>query len=583
MNADGHILPQPAATDLSTVTILSNGEEIDLTLHLISITITHEVNRIPTAKLVFADGDVSKQSFDASNLDTFAPGAEIEIQCGYHSQEEPLFKGLVIRHGLKSKSEGSSFLTVVCKDLAVKMTIGHNSQYFNDTKDSDVLEELIKKHGLTADVEATSEKFESIVQYQSTDWDFLLMRAELAGMLVFVEAGTVTLKKPDPAQAAKQAFIYGATILDFEAELDAERQYQATSTAGWDQSSQKLVKVEGADPGFPEQGNVTASDLASVVAPKDFHLHHTGKITEGELQSWSDSLMARSRLAKIRGRMTSQGFAGIAVGDVVELQDVGERFNGNAYVSAIRHDITQGNWISHYQLGVDPKWFNQKARAETPLAGGMLPSVEGLHIGVVTAIEGDPEGDNRIRVRLPTIHESEDGVWTRICTLDAGPERGTVYRPEIDDEVIIGFLYGDPRQAVMLGMLHSSKNTPPIAPAKDNNQKGYQSRAKTQLYFDDGKPACHLSLDSGRIIEMDDEAGTIVCKDPDGNTITLDSSGITLESPKDITLKADGDIKMEATNIEAKAKAEFKADGGAGSKLTSGATTTVKGATVMIN
>jgi len=213
----------------------------------------------------------------------------------------------------------------------------------------------------------------------------------------------------------------------------------------------------------------------------------------------------------------------------------------------------------------------------------MLPAVEGLHIGVVTALEGDPMKDHRVRVRLPMIDSSEDGLWTRICTLDAGDGRGTVFRPEIEDEVIVGFLYGDPRQAVMLGMLHSSKNPAHIEPSDDNHKKAYMSRAGTELLFDDDKPSCHIKLDSGRIIVLDDDAGTIVCEDPDGNTITLDSSGITLDSPKDITLKAGGDIKMEGVNIEAKASAEFKADGGAGSKLTSGAITTVKGSAVMIN
>ena len=583
MNADGNILPLSGAADLSTITILADGEEIALTIQVMSVTVIHEINRIPTAKLVLLDGDVSKQDFEVSNEDTFAPGTEIEIQSGYHNNEDPIFKGLVVRHGLRTKAEGPSVLTVVCKDAAAKMTVGCNSAYFYDSTDSDVLEEIIGKNGLGADVEATTVTHENIVQYQCSDWDFLLMRAELAGMLVFVKSGTVAIKKPDPAQGSKQTFVYGATLINFEVEVDAEHQFQATSTAGWDQSTQDLVETEGSDPGFPEQGDLEAATLAEVLAPKDYHLHHTGNVGEGELQAWSDSLFVRSRLAKIRGRLTCQGFAEVDVGDVIELDGVGERFKGNAFIGAIRHDITQGNWLAHMEIGVDPKWFHAKAKAEQPLAGGMLPAVEGLHIGVVTALEGDPMSDHRIRVRLPLIDSTEDGIWTRICTLDAGDGRGTVFRPEIGDEVIVGFLYGDPRQAIMLGMLHSSKLPAHIEPSDDNHQKAYMSRAGTELMFDDEKPACHIKLDSGRIVELDDDAGTIICKDPDGNTITLCSDGITLDSPKDITLKAGGDIKMEGINIEAKASAEFKADGGAGSKLTSGAVTTVKGSAVMIN
>lgn len=583
MSADGHTLPLPASADLSTVTILADGEPIALTIHLVSIVIIHEVNRIPTAKLVFADGDVSKQTAEVSNLPTFAPGVEIEIQPGYHNQEEPVFKGVVVRHGLKSRSEGPSLLTVVCKDKAAKMTVARASRYFYDVTDSDVMEELITAHGLSADVTATNQTHESIVQYQGTDWDFLLMRAELAGMLAFVADGTVTVKAPDPGQSPVQTFVNGATILNFEAELDAESQLKATSTAAWDPSTHTMLETEGADPGYPDQGNITAGEMTDVLSPDAYHLHHSGHLDETELQTWSDSLLSRSRLAKIRGRMSCQGFAGVRIGDVIELQDVGERFDGTAYVSAVRHDINQGNWLTHLQLGLDRKWFHQRVETQAPSAAGMLPAIDGLHIGIVTALDGDPKGEDRIRVRLPAIHADEDGVWTRICTLDAGADRGTVFRPEVEDEVIVGFLYGDPRQAVMLGMVHSSKNPSPIPPDADNHEKIYKSRAGTELYFHDDTPLMHIRMASGRLIELDDAGGTITITDDGTNTVLLDDAGITLESSKDITLKAGGDVKIDGTNIDMAASAELKADGGAGSKLTSGATTVVKGATVMIN
>lgn len=592
MSADGYTLPTSGPVDLSTVTILAGGNEIDLTIHLVSVVVTHEVNRIPVAKLVFADGDVSKQTFEVSNLDTFKPGTEIEIQSGYHNTEDPLFKGIVVRHGLKTRSDGPSLLTVVCKDAAVRMTIARTSGYFYDSTDSDVIEELIGRHkGLSTHVTATKATHENIVQYQVSDWDMMLMRAEVMGMLVFTSSGKVTVKPPDPGQQSKQPFIYGATILNFEAEMDAEAQLEATSAAGWDQSAQALVETDGADPGFPEQGNVSAKDLLSATAPKTFHMHHSGNITEKELQAWSDTLLMRSRLAKIRGRLTCQGFVGVEVGDVIDLSDVGERFDGNCFISAIRHDITQGNWLMHIQLGLDPKLFSATRDIAAPSAGGLLPGIEGLHIGVVTAIEGDPNDDGRIRVRVPTIDSGEEGIWTRIATLDAGAGRGTVFRPEVNDEVIVGFLYGDPRQAVMLGQMHSSAHAPPIAPSNDNHEKAYVSRAETELWFNDENPSVHIKLKSGRIAVLDDKEGEIRLEDPDGNKVVMKSSGITLDSPADITIKAGGnitveaggDIKAKGVNIEAKASAEVKAEGGAGAALKSGGTTTVKGATVMIN
>ena len=129
-------LPLPASSDVSTVTLLSDGEEVSREHQILSITVVREVNRIPTAKLVLLDGDVSAQEFRLSDEDLFKPGKEIEILAGYHSQEETIFKGIVVRHGLRSRSAGSSILSVVCKHPAVKMTVGRHSKYFLEATDS---------------------------------------------------------------------------------------------------------------------------------------------------------------------------------------------------------------------------------------------------------------------------------------------------------------------------------------------------------------------------------------------------------------------------------------------------------------
>jgi len=77
------------------------------------------------------------------------------------------------------------------------MTLGRKSKYFYDSKDSEVMEELIGNSGLKAEVEATSNSHKELVQYRASDWDFMLTRAQANGKLCFVENGTVKIAKPD--------------------------------------------------------------------------------------------------------------------------------------------------------------------------------------------------------------------------------------------------------------------------------------------------------------------------------------------------------------------------------------------------
>ena len=142
----------------------------------------------------------------------------------------------------------------------------------------------------------------------------------------------------------------------------------------------------------------------------------------------------------MRGRAKFQGFAGVLPGNIMELTGIGERFEGKVYVSGVRHTVANGNWETDVQFGLSTELFAETYNLRPLPAAGLLPAVSGLQIGVVTVLENDPDGEDRIKVRLPLINESEEGIWARIATLDAGTERGTFFRPEIDDEVVVGFL-----------------------------------------------------------------------------------------------------------------------------------------------
>jgi uncharacterized protein involved in type VI secretion and phage assembly len=42
-------------------------------------------------------------------------------------------------------------------------------------------------------------------------------------------------------------------------------------------------------------------------------------------------------------------------------------------------------------------------------------------------------------VRLPMVDGESNGVWSRLASFGAGENRGVVFRPEIGDEVVLGF------------------------------------------------------------------------------------------------------------------------------------------------
>lgn len=576
-------IPTPARADIVTFTVLIDGTELPREVGILGIYISKEVNRIPYARLLIRDGDAAGEDFPVSNEDYFVPGNEIEIKLGYRSDETTVFKGIIVRHNISIKRGRPARLEVECKDKAFKMTLNRKNNFFEDSKDSEVFEELVNEYSISGQFDDTGYVNPKLVQYNTTDWDFMVTRAEACGQLVFADDGEISVKPPDTSESSALYLTYGANILELEADLDGESQYADLKSFSWSPADQEVAEAESGDPGIDEAGNLSGSDLAETGTGETINFSHTGQRPNEELTAWADSGMLRNRLAKIRGRVSFQGFADIKPGNNIELAGTGDRFNGIHFVSSVSHELSRGNWITNIQFGLSGEWFNQSQKVAPPKASGLIPPVNGLMIGVTTQLEEDPEGEYRVLVKLPVIDPESDGVWARMALLDAGEDRGSFFRPEIGDEVVVGFLNDDPRDPVILGMLHSSAKPAPMDPSDDNHEKGFVSRSGMNLIFNDENNVITIDTPNGNSVKLSEEDGGILIEDENGNKIELNSSGITMDTPSDFNLKATGDVTIEGVNVNLKATAQLKAEGSAGAEVSSSAIMTVKGSLVQIN
>jgi len=332
--------------------------------------------------------------------------------------------------------------------------------------------------------------------------------------------------------------------------------------------------VDAATPAFTPPGHSDAGQLAAV-GGRALQLRHPAW-PAAEAQARVDGVALGRRVDQVCGRGKCAGIASLRVGGVVELAGLGRNFDGRALVTGVRHEfsLVQG-WKTHVQFG--------GIEAEAALPRPVEPvSVAGLQIGVVTANE-DPAGEFRIRVRLPLLEVAGDGLWARLASLDAGDNRGFCFRPEIGDEVTVGFLGGDSRHPVILGMLHSSARPAPLPGADDNHEKLYRSRAGMQLKFDDDKVALSLATPEGNRIDLDQQAGSLTLADQHGNRLVMDEQGIHIESIAAIEVRSAGDTTLGGSNLALQADIDLKLEGAASAELSGGASARLSGGLVQIN
>jgi Rhs element Vgr protein len=574
----------PANSGVQSFSITVNGQVLPDAVGILEIVVTNMVNAIPKAKVVVMDGSAASQNFDLSNGTNFIPGAEISIAAGYNGENEVIFSGLIISQTIRANEDGSQ-MEIECRDKAIKLTAGRKNKIWEDVSDNDAITDLVGQNGITADIDGLDLQHKQLVQFNCSNWDFIVTRAELNSALVITEAGKLTIGMPNASQESTATYTYGSEIYDFEAQMDARTQYPQVLTKNWNYTNQEVKEGTSTAKTLPQQGNISGDDLAEVLGWEDNSLYHSGNVAEQESTEWATAQLFRSRLNKVIGNFRVQGDNKLKPGIIVELLGIGERFSGKCWVTGVIHSYSgEAAWYSHVQFGLDKKMhsYNFDDIVEKP-ATGIIPPVNGLQIGIVTQLESDPDGENRIRVRLPTVENEGDGIWARLASVDAGKDHGWVWNPEINDEVIIGFINDDPRDAVILGRLYSSSFPPHLEAKDDNYLKGLSTKSKLQVLFDDEKKIIKIETPGGNFITLDEDQKQIAIQDINGNKIEMSEDGIKIESIKDIILKASGDFKIDGTNITTTANAQLKLSGSAGTEVSSSAITKVKGSMVQIN
>ena len=592
--------PSVGSSGAIKLTLFSDGQQLDETIQIVSVSVKNILNKIPFAKIVVLDGDMPGQDFPLSNEDTFKPGAAIKINAGYDADENTIFEGVVIKHGIKVLGDNESRLVVECRDKAVAMTVGRKNANYIDSKDSDIITALISNYaGLTTDVEATTIEYKELVQYYCTDWDFMLSRAEVNGLLVSVAAGKVTVKPPQMSIAAELKVAYGADLIEFQADLDSRHQLAEVKGVSWDVKTQAVIEEPVGPATLNEQGDLDSATLAGVIDLKSFRLQTVAPMDKAALKQWASGQQLKAGLSRICGRMKFQGSAKALPGSLIELEGVGKRFNGAVFTTAVKHEIANGNWITEAEFGMSPEWLTDQPDVVAPAAAGILPGVEGLQIGVVKKLDEDPDGQYKVQVTVPVMQATTEGVWARLLSFYGSLGIGAFFVPEIGDEVVLGYFNNDPSSPVILGSLYSSSRKPPYELTADNFIKALVTKSNLKLEFDDENKVITLTTPENNRVIISDKDKSILLQDQNDNKVELGPDGIVLDSPKDIKISAKGkvtidavgairmtskaDVAVEGMNVNHTAKIGFVAKGSASAELSASGQTTVKGAMVMIN
>jgi uncharacterized protein involved in type VI secretion and phage assembly len=149
----------------------------------------------------------------------------------------------------------------------------------------------------------------------------------------------------------------------------------------------------------------------------------------------------------------------------------------------------------------------------------------------------DPEAQGRLKI----LFEGQES-WARLATLMAGNNQGSWFIPEVNNEVLVAFEGGDVQRPYVIGALWNSRDMPPesMDAAGNNDHKVLRSRNGVRITLDDqdGQEKFMVETPGAQRITMRDCPSSILIEDSNGNSVKLESDGVTVTASSKVVINA---------------------------------------------
>ncbi|WP_308003370.1 phage baseplate assembly protein V [uncultured Chryseobacterium sp.] len=548
------VQPYIPTDDLLKLEFLTDEKDNGLDALLKEAQVTFELNKIPFAKFTFIASNPDVDTTADLPIDLLKKGQKIELKVTVNKKPQTLFKGF-IKSVEKSISESSTTVKIECKDQAYQLTKPSNESDDSTETFKAKLDRFFSQANITNKIESEGQSWEEeyITRNPHTiPWDYLVGFLDSIGMMVNVRNGEFsTLDILEAVPEEKYAAENGINVFMFSGREDESKKLSKASIEYWDPSSQSMEKIEAEQ---EAEKNIKTLSL------------NESRFLTSTMTRMTNTFLKRSNHAVIQGELSTFGNLEAKAGDFLICNKVNKEIDKKKLlIRKEYHTFENASWKTEYTLGVESEQsfteINSPSVPAQQAQTGQTNSVSGLQIGVVTQIEEDPDNQFRIKVRIPTLSESGEGVWARLANVFSGNEMGSFFIPNVNDEVIVGCLGNNPDTPIILGSLYSSQNAMPFPIEKENYMKAFVTKEGTKIQLDDEKKSIELSTKKGnKLLISDDEKG-FVLEDENGNKILMNADGITLDSSKDLILKARMDFKMDSAKAALSASATMDVKG----------------------
>jgi len=518
----------------------------------------------------------------------------------FYSGKSNEFKGIITKVEIKELKNNSCNVVLSGDSPTILLESLKNTAIFIDKSLPDVFKDILAKQpdnilARKANSTASSKALFNF-QFDETNFNFLARQAQDAGEWFFYDGKTLLLGSP--SNPGKHKLKIGTDIWNLDVKMYAAPLKQVISSYAYEDSKADEQKLDSL---------IEAKDFVKTAQDLSNKLHtfeaQSPAMSSKESRNYPKVSAQSSANAQVADLVSISGdsiYPGLKIGDQVEIVTENDTYGTFIVVELIQKQNQKGysNWFSAIPASVKIPPLNPNLN---------FPKLHST-TGTVTDNK-DPKKMGRVKVKFTWSPKSTplETNWIRVSQSAAGKGYGHYFTPEIDDEVVVHFEFGNPDMPYVSGSLFHSKSEPGDKLYHDKNfQKVILTKGGNTISINDegGKEKIVISTPSEKhIVTLDAEKKQIEIKSAgdiivSGTNIKMSASKKMELSCDEFSLKAQKKASLESVDIELKGSKSIAMEGSAqvdvkGAKTTveaqaslelkSSGITQVKGSMVNIN
>ena len=317
----------------------------DAIADLIAVSVQEDVNHLSAFTITLNNWDTKKIDMKWSDADLFRVGKQVEVWMGYQGQLQSIISGEITGFEIVVREKHSPKMIVRGYDRGHRLTRGQRTMSYTDMTDSEIASQIASNHGLSAEVERTTETYKYLLQHAQTDAEFLHERARRIGYEMFVREKKLYFRARKYGGQASVTVSQQKGLLEFYSSLSTMHQSGTIEMRSWDITGKSawvgraVSDDESAIMGGKELGLKTAASAFGDTSISSA-VHPAASLADADQRALGR--LKEMALCYVSAEGTCIGRTDLRAGTLVKVEGMGQRFSGLYYVTATTHSYLPG-------------------------------------------------------------------------------------------------------------------------------------------------------------------------------------------------------------------------------------------------